>query len=90
MVMKLRIMFEPDERDWIHVWCPDLPGCHSQGKTIEEAKANIKEAIEAFLEVMAEDMIADNRKKHDKLNGANSHDTSEDTVETHFLLVAAE
>ena len=88
--MKLRIMFEPDERDWIHVWCPDLPGCHSQGKTIEEAKANIKEAIEGFLEVMAEDIIAENRKKADQVNGAYTSDTSEDSVETRFLLVAAE
>lgn len=30
------------------VSCPDLPGCHSQGKTIKEAIANIKDAIEAY------------------------------------------
>lgn len=88
--MKLRIMFEPDERDWIHVWCPDLPGCHSQGKTIEEAKANIKDAIEGFLEVMAEDIIAENRKKSHDVNGAHTGETSEDSVETRFVLVAAE
>ncbi len=88
--MKLRIMFEPDERDWIHVWCPDLPGCHSQGKTIEEAKANIKDAIEGFLEVMAEDIIAENRKKSDDVNGAHTSETSEASVETRFVLVAAE
>ncbi len=29
---------------------PALPGCHSQGETLEEAEKNIKEAIEAYLE----------------------------------------
>lgn len=29
---------------------PSLPGCHSQGETLEEAEANIKEAIEVYLE----------------------------------------
>ena len=29
------------------VSCPDVPGCHSQGETIKEAIANIKDAIEA-------------------------------------------
>lgn len=30
--------------------CPSLPGCLSQGKTKEEAIANIQEAIEIYLE----------------------------------------
>ena len=30
----------------------DLPGCHSQGKTVEDARANIKEAIEGYLEAL--------------------------------------
>jgi len=29
----------------------DLPGCVSQGKTLEEAKQNIKDAIQAYIEV---------------------------------------
>jgi predicted RNase H-like HicB family nuclease len=37
----------------------DLPGCVSQGKTIEEAVTNIKEAIEAYLEVEQEKDEAD-------------------------------
>lgn len=32
------------------VWVPDLPGCASQGETLEEALENIKEAIELYLE----------------------------------------
>jgi len=35
--------------------CPTLPGCHSQGETVEEALANVKEAIVLYLEVLEED-----------------------------------
>jgi len=34
------------------VVCPPLPGCYSQGKTVSEALANIREAIELVLEDM--------------------------------------
>lgn len=33
-----------------HVFCPALPGCHSEGDNLEEALQNIKEAIEVYLE----------------------------------------
>jgi predicted RNase H-like HicB family nuclease len=36
------------------VTCPTLPGCYSQGHTIPEALANIREAIELVLEDMQE------------------------------------
>ena len=32
------------------VFAPALPGCHTQGDTLEEAEKNIKEAIELYLE----------------------------------------
>ncbi|GBF79394.1 type II toxin-antitoxin system HicB family antitoxin [Aphanothece sacrum] len=31
------------------IWCPNLPGCCSQGETKEEALNNIKDAIESYL-----------------------------------------
>jgi predicted RNase H-like HicB family nuclease len=34
--------------------CPALPGCWSEGKTEEEALENIKDAIQMYLEVIAE------------------------------------
>lgn len=37
------------------VSCLDLPGCHSQGESREEALANIREAIGLWLEVEAEE-----------------------------------
>jgi predicted RNase H-like HicB family nuclease len=35
--------------------CPSLPGCVSQGQTREEAVANIKEAIHAYIAALEED-----------------------------------
>jgi len=45
------------------VECPSIPGCISQGKTLEEALDNIKEAIEGCLEVMEERVKAINGKQ---------------------------
>ena len=36
-------------------YVPDLPGCITTGKTIEETLANIREAIELFLETLTDD-----------------------------------
>lgn len=51
--MQCRVtLFESDE-GWA-VSCPDLPGCHSQGETRDEALANIKDAIRLWLDVESE------------------------------------
>lgn len=50
--MKLHVIIEQDEQGYYVAEVPALPGCLSQGKTYEEAVANIKEAIEGWLEVM--------------------------------------
>ena len=38
--------------------CPALPGCHSQGDTLEEAIENIKDAIKTYLRVIKEETKA--------------------------------
>lgn len=48
--MKFRIIIEQDEDGYFVAECPNLPGCISQGKTLQEVKANIREAIEGYLE----------------------------------------
>ena len=49
--MKFKVVITEDVEDGgYNVSCPSLPGCHSQGETVDEALANIKEAIELYLE----------------------------------------
>ena len=50
--MKFSITLEQDEDGYVVASCPALPGCHSQGKTREEAIANIKEAIRGYIASM--------------------------------------
>lgn len=52
--MKFSVILQPGEDDFILAECPALPGCMTQGHTEQEALANIKEAIELWLEVEAE------------------------------------
>ena len=55
--MKLTVTLERDETGTIVAECPAIPGCVSQGKTEDEALANIREAIVDCLEVRAEQGI---------------------------------
>ncbi len=48
--MQLRLHVEPDETGGYVVHVPALRGCWSQGETRDEAVANIREAVELWLE----------------------------------------
>lgn len=48
--MNLKIVVEQGEDGYIVAHCPSLKSCWSQGKTREEALANIREAIDLYLE----------------------------------------
>ena len=52
--LHLPIILEQDEGGYFIASCPLFKGCHSYGKTIEEAMINIKEAIEMCLEELEE------------------------------------
>ena len=55
--MKLKVTLEPSEEGGYTVHVPALPGCVSQGDTKEEALANIREAIELYLEPVEDDNV---------------------------------
>jgi len=48
------VVIEPDEEGF-HAYAPALPGCHTFGMTIDEARANTLEAIELHVESMLQD-----------------------------------
>lgn len=49
--MKYRVLIQQDEDGVFVAKCPFLPGCVSQGKTQEEALANIKDAASGTYKV---------------------------------------
>jgi len=48
------VHLQPEPEGGYSVTCPALPGCHSQGETLDEALSNIREAIALVLEDMRE------------------------------------
>ena len=48
--MKLKVILEPSDEGGFTVYVPSLPGCISEGDTMEEAMQNIREAIDLYLE----------------------------------------
>lgn len=51
--MNLKVVIEEDPEDGGYVVsCPALPGCHSQGETVEDALANIEDAIRGCIEAL--------------------------------------
>jgi predicted RNase H-like HicB family nuclease len=57
--MKLQVILEPSDEGGYTVHVPALPGCISEGDTLEEAMANIREAIELYLEPIEDDWVKD-------------------------------
>jgi len=57
--MKFRVVLKPSDEGGYTVYVPSLPGCISEGDTIEEALANIQEAIELYLEPVEDDWIVE-------------------------------
>lgn len=54
--MVYRVIIEKGEDFGYVIHCPAIPGCHSQGNTIEEAIENIKDAIRGCLSVLDEEV----------------------------------
>jgi len=55
MAHRYTVIFEKEAEGGYHVFCPVLPGCHTQRETIEEGTKNIREAMELYIESLRED-----------------------------------
>ena len=53
----LPVLVEKDEEGFFVVECPLLPGCYTQGKTLDEALKNIHEVIELCIEEQKEELL---------------------------------
>ena len=56
---KFTAVYERGDDGWILATCPEVPGAITQGRTIEEARENLKDAIHMMLEVRREDAEKD-------------------------------
>lgn len=56
MAYKTSVVIEKDEHGY-YAYCPEFPGCQSQGESLEEVIANIKEAVGLYLETMTGEEI---------------------------------
>lgn len=65
-VLEFKVIIEQDENGWYVASVPELPGCYTQGKTLEQVRKRIKEVIELVLE-------SDQEVKRDKLSSPQTH-----------------
>ena len=56
MNCKVSIVIEKDEFGY-YAYCPELEGCQTQAESLDEVMANIKEAIELYLETLPDEEI---------------------------------
>lgn len=49
MARKFTVIIEKDEAGWYVSEVVELPGCHTQGKTVDQLIERTKEAIQAYL-----------------------------------------
>jgi predicted RNase H-like HicB family nuclease len=54
--MKIKVVLEPSDEGGYTVYVPSLPGCITEGETLEEALLNIQEAIELYLEPLEDEL----------------------------------
>lgn len=54
--MRQVMIYRGEDGFWV-AECPSLPGCISQGETQDSALANIKEAIQAYVDALEADHL---------------------------------
>ena len=56
--MRFKVLLEPSDEGGYTAYVPSLPGCISEGETVEDALDNIQEAITLYLEPVEDDAVA--------------------------------
>jgi predicted RNase H-like HicB family nuclease len=49
--MKVSAVIEHDEHGYF-AYCPELKGCHTQGGTLDETLARLREAVDLYVETL--------------------------------------
>ena len=57
--MKCKVVLEPSDEGGYTIYVPSLPGCISEGNTLKKALANIRDAIELYLEPVEDDWVVE-------------------------------
>lgn len=65
-ILQFKVIIETDENGLFVASVPELPGCYTQGKTLEQVRERIKEVIELVLE-------SDDDVKKNKLKSPQAH-----------------
>lgn len=65
--MRLKVVLEPSDEGGFTAYVPSLPGCISEGETAEEAMANLREAVELYLEPVEDDLAGSSGARIEEL-----------------------
>lgn len=55
--MRIKVVLESSNEGGYTIYVPSLPGCISEGETVEDALTNAREAIELYLEPVEDDWV---------------------------------
>jgi len=66
--LDLTIVYEPGEEGWILASIPEVPGVLTQGRTREEARANVIDALRLMLSPEPEAWSADDQREREALH----------------------
>lgn len=58
-MIKIAVVLEPCEEGGFTASVPTIPGCFSEGETVQETLHNISEAIELILEAVEDDLVVE-------------------------------
>jgi predicted RNase H-like HicB family nuclease len=54
MKLDVNVIIERDEEGWLIGYVPDIPGCHTQARTLDELMERIMEAAQLCLEARSD------------------------------------